>query len=531
MVCWETKISPDNPVRLIDAFVNYLDLPSLGFTQKGKKREGRPAFESGLLLKLYFYGYLNRIRSSRQLEKAARRNTELFWLLEEATPGYRTIATFRKIHPKPLQQVFRQFNQFLKGEGLFQGNIVAVDGTKIAAQNSKKNNYNEKKIQQHLEYIERQTESYLSALDALDESETSEPESYLEVSERLDHLTQRQQKYTALSKELASVRSNNQAQISTTDPDARALPKKMNIVEMSYNIQTSVEATDKLITNFAVTNENDTHALSTIAEAANEVLEQTELKVLADKGYDTGSELQKCADQGIETYVSPRKKIHPKKDPQFSKSKFYYHPETPTYTCPAQETLKTNGTWYTKYGSKDKQHRKSYQFQRFSASFKTCNSCVFKERCVGNSNLSKHKGRQIERSEYQDAVDANIERYQLNKPLYRTRQQIVEHPFGTIKRQWGYHYTLLKTKEKVSGEFALIFTCYNLRRAMSIFGVEELIKRLEAASDSFLSMNVLVLRHFGEFIREMLKMRFGLSPQKRGRRFNNNANRMHLWAG
>ena len=494
VIHWEQFIAGDNPVRVIDSFVDLLDLAQLGFVIKGKSREGRPAFSSETLLKLYLYGYLNRCRSSRQLMRAAQTNIELFWLLHEAKPCYKTIADFRKNNTRALTKTFSTFSQFLRGEGLLQGNTVAVDGTKIAAQNSKKNNYNAKKIKRHLDYIDRQTQGYLREMNRLDATETTEEEQVLEIAEKLDQLHQRKEKYKGLEKQLNAVRANHQAQISTTDPEARALPKKMNIVEVSYNIQTAVESDHKLITNFEVTNENDTHALSSMAIEAKAVLKKERIKVLADKGYDTESELKTCSENKIETYVAPRQKNTSKKHPEFVKAQFIYDPEKDSYTCPENKELRSNGNRYKK---NVKGHRKAYTVQVYKLPLAECKDCVHRLDCVGQANLDNSKGRRIERSEYDDYLEANRERVKLHKALYRTRQQIVEHPFGTIKRGWGYSYTLLKTKEKVAAEMALIFTCYNIRRSMSIFGVSDLVKRLKAACLHILGSKAAFLSHLG----------------------------------
>lgn len=475
---WETLIATDNPVRVIDAFVDYFDLSTLGFEPKGKSHEGRPAYGCDVLLKLYIYGYLNRIRSSRQLEKSSRKNVELFWLLQENQPCYKTIADFRKENGKALSRLFKQFNQFLKGEGLFQGDTIAVDSVKVSAQNSKKNNYNEKKVNQHLDYLEKQIKKYLEAMDELDSQENEEEEMILEVAQKLDQLSQRKKKYKGLEAELKEARAKGETQVSTTDPDARSLPKKMNIVEVAYNIQTSVDADDKLITNFEVTNKNDTNALSSVAIEAKSVLGKDKLKALADKGYDTGIEHQICAKNGIETYVAPRQKNTSKKHPDYVKEKFVYDPDRDSYQCPAGKELKTNGNWYKKNSTN---YRKVYRVKVYKLPFEICNNCSHRLDCAGAANLKNSKGRPIERSEYEDVIEANRERVRLNKEFYRKRQQIVEHPFGTIKRQWGYHYTLMKTKEKVEAEMSLIFSCYNLRRSMSIFGVKDLIERLKKA--------------------------------------------------
>ena len=314
---------------------------------------------------------------------------------------------------------------------------------------------------------------------------------------KLDDLHQRKEKYENLQKQLDSVRDNHQAQISTTDPDARALPKKMNIVEMSYNVQTAVEAKTKLITNFEVTNENDTYGLSSVAIEAKAVLKKEQIKALADKGYDTGVELKICAENNIETYVAPRQKNTSKKHPDFVKKQFLYDSESDHYTCPADQELRSNGS---KYKKNSKDHRKVYTVKVYKLPFEVCNSCVHRLDCAGQANLNNSKGRSIERSEYDEYLEANRERVRLNKALYRTRQQIVEHPFGTIKRGWGFHYTLLKTKEKVAAEMALIFACYNLRRSMSIFGLSDLLKRLKAAGPSFFALTGSYLSHLRCFL-------------------------------
>ena len=478
MLCWEQYISEDNPVRVVDAFVDYFEIDQLGFEAKGKSHEGRPAYSRETLIRLYIYGYLNRIRSSRQLEKATRTNIELFWLLGEARPCYKTIANFRKDNSRALRRMFYGFNRFLKGQELLCGDLVAIDGSKFGAQNSKKNNYNAKKVTQHLDYIAKQTNAYLSDLDRLDSAEESEMEQLESISEKLEQLQGRRIKYEALQSQLEEAREQGQTQVSTTDPDARALPKRMNIVEMGYNIQIGTESDNKLVTNLEVTNQNDTYALSDVAKGAKAVLEKTKIRVLADKGYDTGVELKICTENEIETYVSPRQKNTSKKSPKYAKEAFEYLPEKDAYQCPSGALLTSNGNWYKK---NDGKFRKVYRVKVYKLPFEVCNSCLNKLECAGAANLKNSKGRPIERSEYESYLEGNRERVRLNRGLYRKRQEIVEHPFGTIKRQWGYTYTLLKGKEKVSGEFHLIFTCYNLRRAISIFGVKGLISRLRAA--------------------------------------------------
>ncbi|MEO1256104.1 MAG: transposase, partial [Bacteroidota bacterium] len=250
--------------------------------------------------------------------------------------------------------------------------------------------------------------------------------------------------------------------------------------DLSFNVLTAVEMRNKLITNFKADNKNDTYALSQLALHARTVLQKQDgekLWALADKGFDTGCELQACAGNDILTLVSPKKRAFHSKSKQFDKDAFEFDHAQNHYTCPAGLHLTTNGNWYTKNNGK---HRRAYKVQHYKLPFHVCNACPHRIECAGKANLNNSKGRYIERNQYETYIEDNIERVKLNKEFYRKRQEIVEHPFGTIKRQWGFDYTLLKGKQKVSGEFGIIFTCYNLRRAMSIIGISELIKRFRA---------------------------------------------------
>ena len=471
----ESMVSSESVVRVIDVFVDSLDLEGLGFQIKGKIKNGAPAYRASDLLKLYFYGYMNRVRSSRRLERESKTNVEAMWLLRGQYPVYKTIANFRKDHPKALKEVFSELTKLLKAQGLFDEELVAIDGSKFRGQNSKKNNYNEKKVEQHLNYIDKQIAQYLEELDQLDSEEENEGtvEKRITNSKALDHLSQRKKKYKKLEEQVKAARECGETQVSTTDADARALPKKMNIVEVGYNVLTAAERKNKLITNYEVSNKSDTYALSRLAKGAKKVLSKEQFGVLADKGFDTGIELKACAEEQIRTYVSPKKRVHAKKEVAFNKDQFVYEEDSDCYVCPRGEQLTTNHIWYKKNNGK---HRKAYRVKHYKLPFKVCNACPDRLACAGLSNLNNSKGRYIERSEYQEYIDENIERVQLNKELYRKRQQIVEHQYGTIKRQWGYDYTLVKGLEKVSGEFAIIYTCYNLRRAISILGIKQLVR-------------------------------------------------------
>ena len=265
--------------------------------------------------------------------------------------------------------------------------------------------------------------------------------------------------------------------MSTSDPDARALPIRMKIVEVAYNVQTATNAHHNLITNYQVTNKKDDDALAPMAIEAKRVLglqDDDLLTALADKGYCKGASLHTCHESNIETYVAVPQPSQGKCHPDFTKDKCSYDINTDTYICPGGQRLHTTGTLYRKDKNKD------YRFRRYSLPFKVCNACPFKNDCA-KSKIKHRHGRFIDRGEFEHAVEYNKTNISLNRRLYKRRQAIVEHPFGTIKRQWGYDHTLLKSIKKVSRELALIFSTYNLKRAMSILGAEELILALREA--------------------------------------------------
>jgi transposase len=464
MLSLESMIPQDHAIRVIDQFVDTMDDEKLGFVMKGKKQEGRPAYEIKSMIKLYMYGYLNSIRSSRRLAKECNRNFELWWLMQEQRPKHVTIANFRKENTKAFKELFRAFNMICMDANLFGREVVAIDGSKFRAVNSKKNNYTAKKIEQHLEYIDKKTTEYLQALEDNDKKEKKEKLTGKKVEETLATLKVRKAKYEKLKEDLAQ---SGEKQISTVDADARALPLHMNIVEVGYNVQTAVDERNKLIVEYEVTNEIDINALSTMAIRAKETLqikEGEQLTVLADKGYYTGREIQKCHEAGIETLVSPRQNAHDKKDERFQKKNFVYDSAKNTYTCPEKKVLTTNGNWYNKNSGEGRQ---AYKIQQYKLPYHECKECPYKDECVGSLLKSSH-GKMIERTEYESNLERNNAAMQANITLYKKRQAIVEHPFGIQKRQWNMTHTLLKGKEKVSGEFALIFLCYNFRRILTM---------------------------------------------------------------
>lgn len=481
----DEMIAPDNMVRVVDAFVDAIDLEQLGFIHVRAHKRGAPPYHPALLLKIYLYGYLNRVRSSRRLELECGRNIELMWLTGCQKPSYHTISDFRSIKPhrKALKATFRLFNQVLDGAGLFGKELVAIDGTKVRAQNSKKNNISEDKIQKRLDYHEARFMEYLDELDRADASlERGEaPAVSPEVIHRaLDEIQQRTQKLEGLLELLHQAQDEDPAirQISLIDPDARSLPmNNLGHTDIAYNVQSVVDDKNYLVAHFSVENVSDVHLLNKSAATAKAELNVDTLEVLADKGYHYGAELQKCADNQITTYVAYPDQDYKTKEEGFRKEDFEYDADKDVYVCPIGEELTTNGTVYEKHGRNGQVQNR---FRRYRLPFAKCKSCICAAFCLTESAYRIRHGRHIERSLDEAATEANRLRVLNSRHKYKRRQAIVEHPFGTIKRSWGFYYTLLKGKEKVNGEYSLVFLAYNMRRAMSILGVDGLLKRIKA---------------------------------------------------
>jgi len=482
-------IEKNNPVRIIDAFCETFEPMELGFTVKGLSHEGRPAFTSGTFIRLYIYGYLNGVRSSRKLEREAKRNIELWWLLNQQCPNYKSIADYRKDNGSAFYNLFTLFRDFCLGQGLYGRKTIAIDGSKFRAQNSKKNNYNLKKIDQHLEYIENQTQLYLEELDIQDKSDIKKLSK--KKRKKIKQLNKRKKKYTKLKKNLLN---SGDTQISTTDPDARALPLKMSIVEVAYNIQSSVDDKHNLIVVYHTTNQNDYNALSELAIESKDSLglqEEDQLIVLADKGYYKGEQIKACHDHNIDTLVSPRKPNQPQMAKHVTKDKFTYKKKRDVYMCPQGKELKYQGT----FTRKNKRGQFLNHFDRYVASHTECSQCPYYEECVNPSSRKNKRGRYIDKSEFESATQRNNEQVQLRKNEYKRRQAIVEHPFGTIKRQWGYSFTLMKGIEKVDTEFSLIFLVYNLKRVMRIMGKKKMKKALKSLDLAILGLTSTVEKH------------------------------------
>ncbi len=453
MMDFEANVASDSWARIVDLFVDMLPIEDLGFSDM-LNEEGRPPYRSADMLKLFMYGYKKRMRSSYALEEACKINLEVIWLMRGLRPSARKIAYFRKNNSKAFKQAFRYFVVLLKDMDLIDGQTIAIDSFKIRAQNSLKNNFNQKKIDRHLEYIDKKIAEFEKELEGnIDETEQTK------IKEKKATQEQRRKEYRTIEKKL---KESNETQISTTDTDAKSVILHRNVVNVGYNIQAGCDGKHKLFINNTTGSVNDTNALAEMALDAKDLLGVETMNTLTDKGYTTGIHIDTCSKNGITTYSSP--KAHSSlKNGLFNMQIFKYDSVKDSYKCPAGKTMKGNGIIYKK---------RNHRVKRYTT--KSCEGCSLRSKCTTNK-----RGRIIERSIYQEAIEANKKRVDENPEYYKLRQQITEHQFGTLKRQWGFTFTLMKGKEDVLSEVNLMMMVYNLRRLMSIFDINDLKTRLK----------------------------------------------------
>jgi len=474
-VSLEESIDADNEVRIIDLFVDSLKLADFGFKMDFIEN-GRPAYHPADLLKLYIYGYMNKTRSTRDLEKESKRNIEVMWLIKGLTPDHNTISNFRMDNSKAIKKVFRATVQIAKHFDLIGGKLIAGDSTKLRAQNSKKNNYNQAKIDRHLAYIDNKIDEYNNLLSQQD------CDNKAKIEQEINKQLERKENYKKLEQQL---NETGEAQVSTSDPESRQMIIRNNITEVAYNVQTTVDAKHNLPIDYKVTNNNDSKAMGFMLRRAQSILGTNDFTALYDKGYHTGSELKIAQEIGINAIVAIPDISSGAPNEKYNMSNFRYDVESNTYTCPENQTLTTNGTWYTRNQGK---HRTNIRVNHYKT--KSCKTCPKLKECTKNT---QGRGRVIERSEYAKYIEQNRINVESNKDTYKRRQSIVEHPFGTIKRQWGYSYILTKQgKERASADVGLMFTAYNLRRIINILGHEMFKKYLMMLVFSFLDIFKLI---------------------------------------
>jgi len=475
-VSLDESIDPENEVRIIDLFVESLSIKNYGF-RTDFQENGRPAYHPTDLLKLFIYGYLNKVRSTRDLEKECKRNIEVMWLLRCLKPDHNTISNFRQDNEKAIRKVFRATVQIAKHFDLIGGKLIAGDSTKLRAQNSKKNNFNQAKIDRHIAYIDNKLEEYTKALTE------SDGDNQQIIQDEIKKQQERKDNYKSLEKQL---KESGEKQISISDPESRQIMLRNNITEVAYNVQTTVDAKNNIPIDYKVTNENDSKAMGNMVQRAKSILRTNEFTVLYDKGFHTGSELKTTQQLGVETIVAipgvPSTSQAP--NPLFNYEFFKYNREDDTYTCPGGQVLRTNGSWYKQLSSSGS----ISWFKQYKT--KACRKCLLRSQCTRSQ-----KERLIQRSEYADYYEANMANVKDKEQLYKRRQAIVEHPYGTIKRQWGFSYILTKRGiNHASSDVGFMFIAYNFRRIISILGKDQLMEYLRILVWLFLSVSAFYRR-------------------------------------
>jgi len=455
-------IDEDNTVRVIEVFVEELDLRELEFDRAEPAVTGRPAYNPATLLKIYIYGYLNRIQSSRRLESEAQRNLELIWLTGRLAPDFKTIADFRKDNGQAIRKVCRQFVLLCRRLQLFADGVVAIDGSKFKAVNNRDKNFTDRKLKARMEQLDQSIERYLAELDRADRDVTAVlPSRVAHLKEKIVKVKEQMQTLGDIGKQMKACEDQ---QISLTDPDARSMAtsgRGTGIV--GYNVQTAVDAKHHLIVAHEVTNVgHDRSQLAGMATLAKEAMGESELTALADRGYFEGYEILKCEQAGIAALVPKPLTSNSKAEGRFDKRDFLYDPAKDEYGCPAGQiaihrfTTLEHGKIIHKYWSS------------------ACPNCPIKARCTPSPY------RRIARWEHEQVLDRVQERLDRTPEAPRIRRQTVEHVFGTLKAWMGSAHFLTKTLVRVRTEMSLHVLAYNLKRVIRILGVQPLIKAIAA---------------------------------------------------
>ena len=466
----EDYVGVDNPVRAIESFVCALDLGKLGFRHADRDAEamGQPPYDPADLLKLYLYGYINQVRSSRRLEREACRNLELIWLLKNLKPGYRTIANFRKENWQALKAVNRGFVLLVRELGLVGGAVVAIDGSFFHGDASKASIFTRKRLAEQVARLDLEIDAYGKSLEDNDAAEAKQPRNDdhgdggngdgADIGAKVAALMARRSRAQT---DLDRLEASGETQLSLTDPDARLLVKGGQGVA-GYNVQAVVDDKHKLIVASEVVNDSsDVNQLHAMAIAAKEALDAEALQVLADEGYYSSSELKACEDDGIVAYVPPSEgRGRLKKQGRFSLEDFNYDGTADAYRCPAGALLRPmKGRWQNTSGRAE---------IRYTSRKAICGTCRLRTRCLSPKGLQ----RTIRRWEHEDVLDRHRARMQGAGELMRRRSAIVEHPFGTLKCRAGYRHFLVRGFNKVRGEWSLMALCYNFTRVLNILGFE-----------------------------------------------------------
>lgn len=443
-------VAADDPVRLIDAFCRIVPLQRLGFRHAVAATTGRPPYEAGLMLSLYLWGFMNGVTSSRQLERATKRSVDVMWLLGRLQPDFKTISEFRRANAQAIVRLFGECIEWMEQQDLFSGELVAIDGSKFRASNSRERNFTEKTLDAKRKRNEARMREYLEQLereDAADEQRARRPRPTAEqIQKAIEKLREKKHDYDTLAEEMTATGAS---QISLTDPDSRSM-KTSDGINVCYNAQIAVDAKHSLIVAQTVTNEvNDERQLHAMAKAAQDALGVESLNVVADAGYVNSTEIEKCEADGIVTYLPAL--APPRRDGKFSKADFLYDPDGDAYRCPAGQVL-THSTTGTSKGRLVHYYRTPH-----------CRDCPLRSQCT-----SARDGRRIARRDDEMVRHKAAQRGRERPDLMKKRKAIAEHPFGTIKRVINRGYFLLRGLLKVRAEFTLAAIAYNLKRVQTI---------------------------------------------------------------
>ena len=451
----EDYIGAENPVRFLDAFISSLNLHMLGFDKAQCATTGRPPYDPAVLLKLYLYGYLHRVRSSRLLEAECHRNVEVIWLTGKLAPDYKTIADFRKDNLKPLKAVARQFTVLCRKLELFGGELLAVDGSKFAAVNARDRNFNADKLKELIARADARLAEYLAQLDSADEAEPGEATlTKSELAEKIAALEEKRDWHEELLGEL----DEEQKQISVSDADTRKMPAAQGMI-VGYNAQVAVDAKHKLIAADDVTNEgSDYQQLASMALEAKSNLELTKSEVVADAGYYNACEVGRCVEHGITPYIPKADTSANTRLGLYGKSRFKYDAAKDEYVCPAGAALT--------YRFSTVELDRELKYYRASG----CKACALKSRCTRNQG-----NRTITREANEHLMEAMAQRMKAQPAKFKLRKTLAEHPFGTIKRWFGYTHFLLKGLPKVRCEWSLTTLAYNLKRVLNLVSFGKLM--------------------------------------------------------
>lgn len=462
-MCLDDMIAKDNVVRAIDAIVNRMDIISLGFTYSRTADTGRKPYSPIDMFKLYTYSYFNGIRSSRRIEKECYRNIEVMWLINGLRPDFKTIADFRKDNKKQIKLAFSKFSMICDELGLVGKEMVAVDGSKFRANNSRLAYHSEKKIQKKIEHYHRTAEQYLLLLDSCDNEEANSAGTSLsreEIEAKIDRINKR---LTELEELKEQVKENGS--LYTTDPDSRMM-KTSSGIDICHNVQIAVDDKNQLVVAVDVTSDAvDKEQLHNIAHQAKEEMGADTITALADKGYYSASEFAKCKEAGIIPIVSKADHAHAAATNEYGKSQFRYDEENDGYICPQGHLLKAY---------KPRKENAKFAGHKRYRNFEACSQCSVRSKCSNSKEGRTIQDRPFQR--YADEVDRRTNEF---IDMYKSRKQLAEHPFGTIKRAFGFSYFLTRGTESVRAESLMHFLAYNMKRAINIVGTKELIGMLQ----------------------------------------------------